>query len=177
MLKLALSEYLAENTDSTSKPDQLKNLLIKKTAKGKPYLADSSIHFSISHTDGLWACIVGPAPCGLDVQTFGRYHENDIAKRLFSDADAEYVNKNGTEGFYKIWSRFEAIAKYDGSGIFASKPMLSDGYVTFDEVIMGDEKRAFLRDFCERDFDVETRLAGALCTGEPAEIIFRRLHG
>lgn len=177
LLKRAVKQHVAENPGCMPEPELLQNFVIEKTSKGKPYLAGSDIHFSVSHTDGLWVCAIGPAPCGLDVQAFGDYRESQVAKRMFAEPDAEYAKANGSEGFYRIWSRFEAVSKYDGSGIFANRPSLSDGRSVFDEIVTEKGKKVFLREFCERDFEMEMRLAGAICTDEQAEIIFRRLNG
>lgn len=185
LLKQALRQYADENQLSVF----VDSLCVSKTSKGKPYIAGADFHFSISHTDGLWACAVGTAPCGLDIQIFGRHRENAIAKKLFEDADAEYVKNKGTEGFYQIWSRFEAVVKYSGEGLFSGKPVLSDGSRIFDIVETGLTKGAglnkgtagtgkvYLREFSAEDFDVKQRLAGALCTEEHAEVSIRRLNG
>ena len=39
-----------------------------ETEKGKPYFEALPVHFNVSHSGMLWVCMVGDAPCGIDIQ-------------------------------------------------------------------------------------------------------------
>lgn len=94
--------------------------------KGKPFFKSSDTHFSISHSEGLWACLIGPSCCGLDVQYIKPCNYNKIAGRFFSEKETAYISEKGLDAFYKIWTRREAYAKYTGEGFFGPMPDLID---------------------------------------------------
>ena len=100
-------------------------LEVGRTEKGKPYLRNGSdrqsvqgVHFSISHSGGLWACVVASCPCGLDLQELRQADYGRLAARFFTTAEQQYVETAGLLGFYEIWVRREALAKYTGLGFF-----------------------------------------------------------
>ena len=109
---------------------------IRRTKEGKPYLVSarsgrkvSGIHFSISHSDGLWSCVVSDSPCGLDLQKMRPAAFEALAKRFFFPEESRYIKEAGLQGFYEIWTRREALAKYTGLGFFgmsAQRPCLLD---------------------------------------------------
>ena len=106
--------------------EQLDRTAVLATPKGKPYFENIDTHFSISHSGNLWACLIGPTCCGLDVQYIKPCKFNNIAGRFFSQKEAEYVKQFGLEGFYDIWTRREAYCKYTGEGFFGDIPELVD---------------------------------------------------
>jgi len=84
---------------------------------GKPYFqSHPHLHFSVSHSGTLWACLFAEEPVGLDVQekkadvSFKR-----LAPRWFHPDEASRVSCE--EDFYRIWSRKEAFVKTLGIGI------------------------------------------------------------
>ena len=126
-------------------------LSIGRSTAGKPFFtspAASELHFSISHSGGLWACILGNGPCGIDLQENQSCRQDAIAARFFSDAEADYVKQTGLPGFYRIWTRREAFAKFTGLGFFGMAGELPDFGVR-DESQESEEvgKLVSLRDF------------------------------
>ncbi len=90
---------------------------IHRAEGGKPYFkSHPHLHFSVSHSGTLWACLFAECPIGLDVQekkkgvTFTR-----LAHRWFHLSEASKVSCE--EDFYKIWCRKEAFVKALGIGI------------------------------------------------------------
>lgn len=139
-------------------------------AKGKPFFKNSNTHFSISHSEGLWACLIGPSCCGLDVQYIKPCNYNKIAGRFFSEKEALYISENGLTAFYKIWTRREAYAKYSGEGFFGVMPDLiddqgelkdtlecGDHIVRFEETDIAEGFRATLCVDAEFDGNIEVR--------------------
>ena len=127
------------------------DLSIGRSRAGKPFFtspAAADIQFSISHSGGLWACILGKSPCGIDLQENRSCRQDAIAARFFSDAEADYVKQTGLPGFYRIWTRREAFAKFTGLGFFGMAGELPDFGVR-DESQESEEvgKLVSLRDF------------------------------
>ena len=130
--------------------------LLLRTPKGKPYLEDADVYFSISHSGDIWACLAGPSCCGLDIQIIRPCNYEKIAGRFFSAAEREYVAARGraareaggedavarglAEGFFTIWTRREAWGKYVGEGFFAPCPELTEAGL-FREFDLGAEYR------------------------------------
>ena len=126
-------------------------LSIGRSTAGKPFFtspAASELNFSISHSGGLWACILGNGPCGMDLQENRSCRQDAIAARYFSNAEAAYVKQHGLSGFYRVWTRREALAKFTGLGFFGMAGELPDFGVR-DESQESEEvgKLVSLRDF------------------------------
>lgn len=90
--------------------------------KGKPYLKDYPVHFNVSHSGLLWICMVGDAPCGIDIQQEKDCSFEKIAERHFNEAEQEYVKREGIEGFFRLWTMREAYGKYTGQGFYGTMP-------------------------------------------------------
>ena len=97
-------------------PDETSGIRIIRERGKKPYFSDSDIHFSVSHTDGLWVCAFAESEVGCDVQ-YRRKCENysRLAERWFERNEADKVLTE--KDFFDIWSRKEAYAKLIGTGI------------------------------------------------------------
>lgn len=111
-------------------------LSVKKDERGKPYVAAASgghsdfaasssgcevaqkVHFSISHSGELWGCIACDANCGMDLQELKNIDYNKLAARFYTEEEQRYVEKAGLRGFFEIWVRWEALAKFSGLGFF-----------------------------------------------------------
>lgn len=102
-----------------------------RTDKGKPYLPQSDIHFSLSHS-GHWALLaVGKAELiGIDIEAVGTtrdligiaesyYHPHEFARvqTLSGVAQSDY--------FYRLWTLKEAFFKAMGTGISAGLENIS----------------------------------------------------
>ena len=95
---------------------------------GKPYFpSHPDIHFSVSHTGGIWICAFADCEIGCDVQD---HRTNDdparlkrLAERWFSEGERRYLDERGyaPAEFYRIWARKEAYVKFTGDGIGEGK--------------------------------------------------------
>lgn len=79
------------------------------------------VQFSLSHTDGLVAVIVGGMPCGIDTEKIRDFPES-IVKRLFSEGDMERALSCGEDAdrnryCMRVWTRREAYGKLTGDGV------------------------------------------------------------
>ncbi len=112
------------------------DLNIQRTEKGKPFIvcadsgkAVSGVHVSVSHSGGYWACVVSDRVCGLDLQEMRPAAAERLAERFFTLQEGRYVKEAGLPGFYELWTRREALAKYTGLGFFGmsgERPELVD---------------------------------------------------
>lgn len=79
---------------------------------GKPQIG-GDIYFNISHSGKAAICAIASTPVGVDIERADRISEG-VAKRCFTAAETEMAHSNG---FASVWTRKEAVAKADGSGI------------------------------------------------------------
>lgn len=100
-----------------------------KTPKGKPYFKDSDIYFSISHSKGLFAILVGKGPCGVDLQVATDCNYEKIAKRFFKERESRFVQIWGEYGFFRLWTMREAFGKCTGQGFYGEHP----SYITEED--------------------------------------------
>lgn len=141
-------------------------IAIKTHSNGKPYFSDSPLHFSLSHSEDLWACAFSDSEIGLDVQYKKEKNYMRTAQRMFTENERTYIVERSTacaDAFYKIWTRLEAFAKCTGEGIFAERPDLADNEGRLlDEVRWKGE----ILYFVEVNFDIND-FASALCSKAP----------
>lgn len=105
---------------------------------GKPALAGiaDAPHFNLSHSEDIAVLAVASRELGADVEMI-RPLQEDVAGRFFSDAEIAALQAlpaaDRRAGFYRCWTRKEAVIKALGSGL--SLPLK-----TFD-VSVGEEAR------------------------------------
>ncbi len=103
---------------------------------GKPALAGAGdVRFNLSHSEGVAALALARAfELGVDVE-FVRPLKEDVAERFFSRREIEQLAGLAADdqlpGFYRCWTRKEAIVKAIGEGL--SRPLDS-----FDVSVAGD---------------------------------------
>lgn len=89
---------------------------------GRPSLCESAApHFNLSHTGGLAILAVcDDMPVGIDIERM-RPIEVEVARRYFSDAEVRALETLAGEawlqGFYRCWTRKEAVIKALGLGL------------------------------------------------------------
>lgn len=95
------------------------NKEIVHDARGKPFLKDSDLFISLTHCDGLAACITEPVPCGIDAERFDRKVTDRIIKRVCSPEETALINSSSEpeKEFIRLWTLKEAYSKVDGRGI------------------------------------------------------------
>jgi 4'-phosphopantetheinyl transferase len=116
--------------------------VIERAPGGKPYFRDfPKIKFSVSHSGAWWACLVGTAEAGLDIEDLSfrktRNHRYlSVARRFFSADEREYVRAGNDDPealkgrFFFVWTRKEAYLKYMGEGLGFGL----DSFSIFDEL-------------------------------------------
>ena len=141
--------------------------------KGKPFFTGLPVHFNVSHSGMLWVCMVGQAPCGIDIQVGKEMNirkYDKIMQRYFTMNEQIFCEKYGTEGFFRIWAHREAYGKYTGEGFYGNMPDFvgDDGFLNIDVMIPGTDKKVYVK-----DEPVGPDIYLAYCTeGEDDEIRF-----
>lgn len=139
-----------------------KSLEICRTEKGKPYFKEIPVELSVSHTDDLWVCLIADDnnPVGVDIQKIKDTNQERVAARYFTDDEKAYLHENGSDAFFKIWTRKEAFAKYTGKGL--SKELKDISTLNNSEV-------EFI------DIDIRAGVKGSCCVKEKEELCIRMI--
>jgi len=117
LLLYALNDYLSANYIAD-------DILI--TSKGKPYLSDNKVMFSVSHSKILWIVAISDKRIGADIEVKKEKDKNKIANKVFSENEKKYIDLWGEYGFYILWTRREALIKTLGLTVFNKMPDLVD---------------------------------------------------
>ena len=92
---------------------------IRIANRGKPYFADSSLHFSISHTKHHAFCVLSSCPVGIDAEEKTRRINLRLAEKILSDS--ERVRFDGAadqcDALLRLWVLKEAAVKLTGEGL------------------------------------------------------------
>ena len=88
------------------------------TARGKPYFAEGTVHFSISHTGKRVFCVLSDRPVGIDAESTDRIIDPKLAQKILSPAEKlryeAAPDKNAA--LLRLWVQKEAYAKLCGRG-------------------------------------------------------------
>lgn len=102
---------------------------IVRPERGRPEFSKPGFpYFSVSHSGDWFGCAVSQRRIGFDLQFIAEKKDLcRIARRFFCPEEAEYLEKNGCDDFYKLWTAKESYVKYTGTGI-------DDGFGEFSAV-------------------------------------------
>ncbi len=110
LLKLAISRYLDREIESIT--------VCRTEEQGKPYVRElPEIHFSISHSGGIWVCAVSSAEVGLDLQVRYAGDGEKLARRFFHPSEVCWLEIHGFDQFSRLWAYKESYVKYTGVGL------------------------------------------------------------
>lgn len=138
---------------------------------GKPFLAEQSVRFNVSHSHGIAAFALSRGiELGIDVERIdSRPLQEGVAERFFSPNEVKTLRSLPEElqplGFFNCWTRKESYIKATGEGI-------SIGLDQFDVSLIPGEPAQLLsvrrdREEAQRwimfDLDTPSGFAGALC--------------
>lgn len=103
------------------------NLFPKKinfdlTDKGKPYIAQSDIHFNVSHSQHYFLIAISDVEIGADIEVINKNRNIEaLAKKIMSRDEITYydslIKEKKLDYFYKIWTQKEAYTKCLGTGL------------------------------------------------------------
>lgn len=85
---------------------------------GKPSLPNLPIHFSLSHCKDAVACAVSDQNIGVDVESIVAYNP-DVARKVCSKEELAMLEQSDKKDleFSTMWTKKEAVAKYEGFGL------------------------------------------------------------
>lgn len=111
---------------------------ILRSPRGKPYFADSGVHFSISHTPRRVFCVLSDRPVGIDAEETDRNVNLRLAEKILSPAEfSQYEQaEDKPQALLKFWVLKEAAAKCTGEGL--------RGYPNQTAFSLGDERLQIL---------------------------------
>ena len=98
------------------------DIALSVDADGKPFLRDHpTLHFNVSHTDGLALFAVAHRPVGVDVERFRSVaNAEGLVQRFFAEAEREQFQALPSElrnrAFLRGWTCKEAVLKGVGCG-------------------------------------------------------------
>jgi phosphopantetheinyl transferase len=112
LVSIALKQYVKENGNFNTVKDSTFHM--NKTQKGKPYIEGLPLHFSVSHSEHMWVCLVGEVEIGVDIQFKAHSNYEAISRRFYQPEEQEAVAIGGISSFISIWCRKEAFIKLLG---------------------------------------------------------------
>lgn len=127
---------------------------------GKPSLTDyPSVHYNVSHADGITVCLVSGNECGADAEKIRPYRPN-VIKRAFSESEKALI-ENAPESerdllFFRLWTLKESYVKALGIGV--SYPMKTAEF-SFD----GDEIVTNIKGYGFKQYVIDGRFVAAVC--------------
>ena len=127
LIALAAEKWCTENGHTPFRADVLRPKFEKPRFVHAP-----DIHFSVSHSENYWVCIMDQHPVGIDLQFNQRVNAESIARRHFHPLEALWLEKH-PEDFFRIWTAKEAFVKAVGLGI-GRGIALTDVAVAHDEL-------------------------------------------
>ena len=109
--------------------------------RGKPYFADGTVHFSISHTKAHVFCAVSHRPIGIDAEEMDRNINLQLAEKILSPAEKAQFDAvpDPRLALLTFWVLKEAQAKLTGQGL--------NGYPNHTTFSL-DDPRVTIQDGC-----------------------------
>ena len=113
MLRVMLAKHLGGNPS---------DIPLTVNAHGKPVLADHSLHFNVTHTEGVLGFVIGRTPVGIDAErTQSNRDLPGLVNRYFGTAEQAQFAALPAElqpaAFLRGWTCKEALLKAIGTGM------------------------------------------------------------
>lgn len=108
---------------SMAHPNRRRLPRVRYAKKGKPRIGFGSFHYSVTHTAGGIFVAVSNTPVGIDAER-PREVNFSVAERYFAPKDYAKLHHtlDPNRLYSTLWTRFEAYAKYLGTGISRTLP-------------------------------------------------------
>lgn len=120
-------------------------LEIQTGERGKPYLADESRGFSLSHSGNAILCAIGERELGADIQLLTPANEA-LMRRFYAPDERRFVLAAAERdtAFTEIWTMKESYCKATGLGL--SLPLAS--FSILDESIARSVRHGAMGEYC-----------------------------
>lgn len=144
------------------------------TEHGKPFLSGTmqeKLQFNLAHTYDIAVCVITlDHAIGVDIEKIVEKNDLAIAERFFSREENRALSvlppDEQTIGFYRLWSKKEALVKAVGKGLSISLSSFSVSTNTLPEMIVLENKNWSLV-----TLDILTHFQAALATDQEIEKI------
>ena len=103
-VRTLLSQLLKELDFNVS----VKNL--SADSNGKPYLVNTNMYISLTHSNEYVGCAVSDKPVGIDVEQI-KDVKDSVIERVCSKDEINYLAKSGKDEFFTLWTLKEAYIK------------------------------------------------------------------
>lgn len=142
-----LKKYLLEdfNIDISKKK-------VYENSFHKPLMDD--IYFNISHSSNMCAVIISNNNASVDVEVIDKNKDHtDLIKRFFSEEEYnKYLQSNKkAEDFTLLWTKKEAIAKFEGTGLLLSN-LKNSNYDKVVSRIIGSYNEVYYLSYISADY-------------------------
>lgn len=104
--------------------------------KGRPFLTGSKLFLSFTHSEEMVGCVLSEKPVGIDIQKIKSVSMN-LKKRVCTKEELSFIEENGDDNFFIIWSLKESYIKATGTA-FADAVRFSfvrDGKINCDNAL------------------------------------------
>jgi len=121
--RTVMGEYLIRDVLSKKMNLNMKDIMIHRDEKEKPFVDNCPVQFSISHTDHYVVCVVDDYPVGIDIEEIKPVEEKFI-KRVCDQEELRYIRYGFggyTQRFWECWTAKEALFKLTGQGSLLSQ--------------------------------------------------------
>ena len=118
---------------------------IGRLPNNKPFLKGHPIHFNISHSKNLVACVIADFPIGIDIE-FSDETINylDFEFQMTAGEFEEiHQSEDKISSFFSYWTKKEAVLKAEGSGMMISL----DSFEILNNECVIEGKKFFTKEF------------------------------
>lgn len=164
--KIFCTEKLKRGNNATLTGRALLGYILKKhygiesfsytySKNGKPFLSNSDIYFSISHSGDMVACSISEKETGCDIEKINEFNPK-IPKRFFTDKEADIIDGHESKErvFTRLWTLKESILKKNGIGITGGLDTYCFAENTFSESFTAYGCSFRCHSFCEYELSV-----------------------
>ena len=117
-------------------------LKLAYTAEGKPYLPQSSVQVSISHSGQKVLCAVHDGPVGADIEEIKPF-DLRLVRKICTEEERAYIGENSIR-FFSVWTAKEAYLKLTGLGLRGGMKTVETASQTLYTHVRGYRLRNFL---------------------------------
>lgn len=125
-------------------------LTMRSMEHGKPYFVESDkenkelvsdIHFNLSHSHEMVACVLCNQQVGIDIEKIRRYNPK-VADKILSDEEWDFLqnSKQKDKDFIRFWTLKEAYGKYTGKGLGTDFKKVQFHWEDSGEIYCSDEE-------------------------------------
>jgi 4'-phosphopantetheinyl transferase len=125
-IQFLISRYLLSKLLDDYYNIAYKKLIINIDEYGKPHIANSTIHFNISHSANTIMVATSNNCLGIDIEQIKDINNpklyNIMLDKIINLRENKFIEKTDKKDFYQAWCIKEAFCKYHGFGFAKNNP-------------------------------------------------------